>query len=124
MLTWGKKGYKGICLKNRQKKRARKPSKDTLPLVAYLFITYIVTSKPKRISVAAGVVHMVCILCYPSNLPVNMRLTTYPGKHIKKIIKLPSLIRRSISHLFVHIHDCLRIECFRMSNHNRMNSPI
>ncbi len=25
----------------------------------YLFITYIVTSKPKRISVAAGVVHMV-----------------------------------------------------------------
>ena len=28
----------------------------------YLFITYIVTSKPKRISVAAGVVHMVFIL--------------------------------------------------------------
>jgi hypothetical protein len=28
----------------------------------YLFITYIVTSKPKRISVAAGVVHMVLIL--------------------------------------------------------------
>jgi hypothetical protein len=27
-----------------------------------LFITYIVTSKPKRISVAAGVVHMVLIL--------------------------------------------------------------
>jgi hypothetical protein len=26
---------------------------------AYLFITYIVTSKPKRISVAAGVVHMI-----------------------------------------------------------------
>jgi hypothetical protein len=25
----------------------------------YLFITYIVTSKPKRISVAAGVVHIV-----------------------------------------------------------------
>ena len=25
----------------------------------YLFITYIVTSKPKRISVAAGVVHMI-----------------------------------------------------------------
>ena len=25
----------------------------------YLFITYMVTSKPKRISVAAGVVHMV-----------------------------------------------------------------
>ena len=28
----------------------------------YLFITYIVTSKPKRISVAAGVVHMILIL--------------------------------------------------------------
>ena len=28
----------------------------------YLFITYIVTSKPKRISVAAGVVHMINFL--------------------------------------------------------------
>ena len=28
----------------------------------YLFITYIVTSKPKRISVAAGVVHIVISL--------------------------------------------------------------
>ncbi len=28
----------------------------------YLFITYIVTSKPKRISVAAGVVHMIISL--------------------------------------------------------------
>ena len=28
----------------------------------YLFITYIVTSKPKRMSVAAGVVHMINIL--------------------------------------------------------------
>ena len=28
----------------------------------YLFITYIVTSKPKRISVAAGVVHMISFL--------------------------------------------------------------
>jgi hypothetical protein len=28
----------------------------------YLFITYIVTSKPKRISVAAGLVHMVKLL--------------------------------------------------------------
>ena len=27
-------------------------------MLDYLFITYIVTSKPKRISVAAGVVHM------------------------------------------------------------------
>ena len=30
--------------------------------VNYLFITYIVTSKPKRISVAAGLVHMVKLL--------------------------------------------------------------
>ncbi len=28
----------------------------------YLFITYIVTSKPKRISVAAGVVHIIFLL--------------------------------------------------------------
>ena len=28
----------------------------------YLFITYIVTSKPKRISVAAGVVHIIISL--------------------------------------------------------------
>jgi len=32
----------------------------------YLFITYIVTSKPKRISVAAGVVHIVFLLVYKS----------------------------------------------------------
>jgi hypothetical protein len=30
--------------------------------VNYLFITYIVTSKPKRISVAAGLVHMLKLL--------------------------------------------------------------
>jgi hypothetical protein len=29
--------------------------------VHYLFITYMVTSKPKRISVAAGFVHMVSL---------------------------------------------------------------
>ncbi len=28
----------------------------------YLFITYIVTSKPKRISVAVGVVHIIILL--------------------------------------------------------------
>ncbi len=28
----------------------------------YLFMTYIVTSKPKRISVAAGVVHIIILL--------------------------------------------------------------
>ena len=38
--------------------------------VNYLFITYIVTSKPKRISVAAGLVHMVKLLndCFISIL--------------------------------------------------------
>jgi hypothetical protein len=30
--------------------------------IDYLFITYIVTSKPKRISVAAGVVHIIILL--------------------------------------------------------------
>jgi predicted metal-dependent hydrolase len=35
----------------------------------YLFITYIVTSKPKRISVAAGVVHIIISLsCYKQDL--------------------------------------------------------
>ncbi len=38
-------------------------------LVDYLFITYIVTSKPKRISVAAGVVHIIfSLVCYTSTL--------------------------------------------------------
>ena len=46
--------------------RKKKPSDCSLgfsnlinPNQTYLFITYIVTSKPKRISVAAGVVHMI-----------------------------------------------------------------
>jgi hypothetical protein len=30
----------------------------------YLFITYMVTSKPKRISVAAGVVHIIILLWF------------------------------------------------------------
>ncbi len=33
-----------------------------LEIQTYLFITYIVTSKPKRISVAAGFVHMLILL--------------------------------------------------------------
>ena len=33
-----------------------------LKIQTYLFITYIVTSKPKRISVAAGFVHMLILL--------------------------------------------------------------
>jgi hypothetical protein len=32
--------------------------------VHYLLFTYIVTSKPKRISVAAGLVHMILLLIY------------------------------------------------------------
>jgi len=32
----------------------------------YLFITYIVTSKPKRISVAAGFVHIINLLIFIS----------------------------------------------------------
>jgi hypothetical protein len=32
--------------------------------VNYLFITYIVTSKPKRISVAAGLVHIIILLSF------------------------------------------------------------
>jgi hypothetical protein len=32
---------------------------NRLSILTYLFITYIVTSKPKRISVAAGVVHII-----------------------------------------------------------------
>jgi hypothetical protein len=41
------------------------PGSFTLEMMLnYLFITYIVTSKPKRISVAAGVVHIISLLCY------------------------------------------------------------
>ena len=43
-------------------KEARIKRAFLLNLNNYLFITYIVTSKPKRISVAAGVVHMMLIL--------------------------------------------------------------
>ena len=39
----------------------------------YLFITYIVTSKPKRISVAAGVVHMIDLLLL-INFTTNIQL--------------------------------------------------
>ena len=55
---------------NAQKKRERllpffiSKAKQFIQLIylTYLFITYIVTSKPKRISVAVGVVHMINIL--------------------------------------------------------------
>ena len=45
-------------------KKARIKRAFLLNLNNYLFITYIVTSKPKRISVAAGVVHMMLILLF------------------------------------------------------------
>ena len=41
------------------KKGLQKPLNANKVLSNYLFITYIVTSKPKRISVAAGVVHII-----------------------------------------------------------------
>jgi len=41
------------------KKGLRKPLNANKVISNYLFITYIVTSKPKRISVAAGVVHII-----------------------------------------------------------------
>ena len=52
-----------------------------LLLSNYLFITYIVTSKPKRISVAAGVVHIINLLTCLINkhlacLSIHNTLTT------------------------------------------------
>jgi len=41
------------------KKGLQKPLNANKVISNYLFITYIVTSKPKRISVAAGVVHII-----------------------------------------------------------------
>ena len=51
----------GFISKSFKNKKARL-KRAFLNLNNYLFITYIVTSKPKRISVAAGVVHMMFIL--------------------------------------------------------------
>ena len=45
-----------------QTERLQKPLNANKVISNYLFITYIVTSKPKRISVAAGVVHIIFIL--------------------------------------------------------------
>ena len=45
------------------KKKARKKSGFfNKQITNYLFITYMVTSKPKRISVAAGLVHIIFLL--------------------------------------------------------------
>ncbi|GBL31999.1 hypothetical protein EMGBS12_03090 [Methylophilaceae bacterium] len=52
----------GLIFKMIKNKKARIKRAFLLNLNNYLFITYIVTSKPKRISVAAGVVHMMLIL--------------------------------------------------------------
>jgi len=43
----------------------------------YLFITYIVTSKPKRISIAAGFVHMVDLLVKLRKLRMTNTVTFY-----------------------------------------------
>jgi len=57
---------KSVILIKIQKIKKAHGAPFLLPLVLlvwnYLFITYIVTSKPKRISVAAGFVHMVDLL--------------------------------------------------------------
>ena len=56
--------------------------------LAYLFITYIVTSKPKRISVAAGVVHMVLVLIYDKQDYLLRKLCVFcDTKYISKNIK-------------------------------------
>ena len=55
------------------KKGLQKPLNANKVLSNYLFITYIVTSKPKRISVAAGVVHII----FPLNLIHTVCITTY-----------------------------------------------
>jgi len=50
-------------------------------LLNYLFITYIVTSKPKRISVAAGLVHMMLALNkYQAKLLAYNNLPNIPRK--------------------------------------------
>jgi hypothetical protein len=43
--------------------------------IHYLFITYIVTSKPKRISVAAGLVHIMFLLVYKVHEMYTMSIT-------------------------------------------------
>jgi hypothetical protein len=53
----------GLIFKSFKNKKAR-VKRAFLNTNDYLFITYIVTSKPKRISVAAGVVHMMLVLLF------------------------------------------------------------
>jgi len=67
------------------KKGLQKPLNANKVISNYLFMTYIVTSKPKRISVAAGVVHII----FPFlNLIHTVCITTYylkdlPVKYVK-----------------------------------------
>jgi len=57
----------------------------------YLFITYIVTSKPKRISVAAGVVHMMLILIYDKQNCLLRKLCVFCNtKYTNKNSKIPN----------------------------------
>ena len=44
--------------------------------INYLFITYIVTSNPKRISVAAGLVHIVVLLSKLLKVPQHCFVVT------------------------------------------------
>jgi len=55
------------------KKGLQKPLNANNVISNYLFITYIVTSKPNLISVAAGVVHII----FPLNLIHTVCITTY-----------------------------------------------
>ena len=60
------------------KKGLQKPLNANKVLSNYLFITYIVTSKPNRISVAAGVVHII----FPLNLIHTVCITAYYSKDL------------------------------------------
>ena len=58
-------------------------------IITYLFITYIVTSKPKRISVAAGLVHIMYLLVYKvyGMYTIGVTLRFVYTMYIRKIIK-------------------------------------
>jgi len=58
----------------------------------YLFMTYIVTSKPKRISVAAGVVHIINLLGFLGN-----KLVAYLCFYITSIQKINTIILHELS---------------------------
>jgi hypothetical protein len=60
----------------------------------YLFITYIVTSKPKRISVAAGVVHIIILQNFvfePDEMPCSCLaiMPSYPTNTLLLFMNAP-----------------------------------